>query len=242
MRVLIYLAIIRPFCYMSLFWLKYVAPRRTFSFNAKRYRYFYDRQGLTHLHERAVEIPIAQDLVAEYGGKKILEIGNVLSKYTDFAHTVVDKYENAPGVINEDVVSFDSVQRFDLIVSVSTLEHVGWDETPRSPGKVLTAVENLRRLLAPGGLLLLTVPIGYNTELDNLLKGGRIEFSEQWCLGRFAKIHRDGVVERILRFFRARAFTVHPDWREVSWDQACTARYGSPFRFANAILVGAIRR
>jgi hypothetical protein len=38
---------------------------------------------------------------------------------------VLDKYEQAPGVINEDVVSFSPPQKYDLIVSVSTLEHVG---------------------------------------------------------------------------------------------------------------------
>ena len=43
-------------------------------------------------------------------------------------HDVLDKYEKGNNVINDDVVSFSTEVKYDLIVSVSTLEHVGWDE------------------------------------------------------------------------------------------------------------------
>ena len=57
------------------------------------------------------------------------------------------------------------------IVSISTMEHVGWDETPRDPKKIPLALENLTtRCLAPGGEIVVTLPIGYNTYLDKLLK------------------------------------------------------------------------
>ena len=57
------------------------------------------------------------------------------------------------------------------IVSISTIEHVGWDETPRDPNKIPRALENLTtRCLAPGGEIVVTLPIGYNTYLDKLLK------------------------------------------------------------------------
>jgi hypothetical protein len=61
---------------------------------------------------------------------------------------------------------------YDLIVSISTLEHVGYDEEPRDAGKAARAMEHLRGLLAPGGELLATIPVGYNRELDDALRGG----------------------------------------------------------------------
>jgi SAM-dependent methyltransferase len=59
--------------------------------------------------------------------------------------------------------------RFDAVVSVSTLEHVGMDMTPygiEAPraedpaAEVRRAVDELVRVLAPGGILLATVPYG----------------------------------------------------------------------------------
>ena len=53
--------------------------------------------------------------------KKILEIGNVLNHYFSFNHTVIDKYEEATGVLNVDIVDFDTNEKFDLVVSISTV-------------------------------------------------------------------------------------------------------------------------
>ena len=76
-------------------------------------------------------------------------------------------------MINEDIIDFDPGRRYALIVSVSTLEHVGWDEDePRDPEKVLRAIERLRELLTPSGELLFTVPHGWQTDLDGLSLGG----------------------------------------------------------------------
>ena len=57
---------------------------------------------------------------------------------------------------------------YDIVVSVSTLEHVGCDNrfyTGRSPSEerlddFLAAAKEMTRVLKPGGLLLLTVPYG----------------------------------------------------------------------------------
>ena len=56
------------------------------------------------------------------------------------------------------------------IVSISTIEHMGWDETPRDPKKIPLALENLIECLVPGGEIVVTLPIGYNTYQDKLLK------------------------------------------------------------------------
>ncbi|TAK16890.1 MAG: hypothetical protein EPO37_07710, partial [Nitrosarchaeum sp.] len=78
------------------------------------------------MNERSVEIPLAIDMLKKNNGKNILEIGNVTSNYCNIPHIVVDKYEKETNIINQDVIDFNSKAKFDLIISISTLEHVGW--------------------------------------------------------------------------------------------------------------------
>jgi SAM-dependent methyltransferase len=155
-----------------------------FELDGQRYRYLYSRHKFTWLTERAVEVPVAQALVDEHAPDRVLEIGNVLSHYRLQQHVVVDKYEQAPGVLNRDVLDLGGLGQFDLIVAVSTLEHVGWDESPREPEKAQRAVDVLRSLLAPGGLLAITVPVGYNPAFDAALRCGEVPLHRAAALRR----------------------------------------------------------
>lgn len=161
--------------------------RRGFWYGGRRYRYVFRMYNETYNNERAVELPVVWRVVRGAGGKRVLEVGNVLSHYYPIHHVVVDKYEQAPGVLNCDVVEYNPGQPFDLIVSISTLEHVGWDEEPREPGKILVAIEHLTSLLAPGGKLLFTIPLGYHTEFDAHLREGRLRLDEAHYLTRVAR-------------------------------------------------------
>jgi hypothetical protein len=177
--------------YLISFWTwqyyKRYPPSHTFTLQGERYKYFYNLYNITWKNERALEIPVAWDEVEKYRGKKILEVGNVLSWYFQVQHDVLDKYEVAEGVINEDIVEFKPAEKYDLILSISTLEHVGWDETPREPRKVLDAVERLKGLLNAGGKLLITVPLGYNTALDEFLRDGSLDFTNKFFMKRVSK-------------------------------------------------------
>jgi hypothetical protein len=190
---------------------------RTFSFRDRVYRYFWHSYNRTWMNERSVEVPIIWQIVKQHRGRRVLEVGNVLSHYFPVCHEILDKYESGHGIINEDVVNFCPADRYDLIVSISTLEHVGWDETPRDPEKALRAVENLRGLLAPGGRLVVTIPLGYNPEMDQFLRAGRIPLSERYCLRRPASGKR---------------------WEEASWEDTQQAQYDQ--NCANGLVIGVI--
>ncbi len=195
---------------------------RTFAFQGNSYHYFFHRHNTTWRNERCVEIPIVWKIVGEHQGKEILEVGNVLSHYYPVKHDIVDKYEIFDRVINQDVVDFRPSKKYDLIVSISTMEHVGWDEDPRDqskilgePVKILRALDNLQECLAPGGSIVITFPAGYNPQLDKSLADGRIKFTKRLCMRRVSK----------------------NKWVEADWKACRDARYEMPYTAANALVV-----
>jgi len=191
----------------------FYAPKY-FVFHGKKYRYFF--HPVVWRCERVVEIPVILEIVKSYSGKSLLEVGNVLSNYLPVNHTILDKYEIASGVINEDCVSFAPSERYDLIVSISTLEHVGWDEKPLDHFKILPAVRNLYRLLRANGKIIFTVPLGYNPELDACIKTNKLKLTKVVYLKRISK---------------------HNVWKESSWNEVKNAKYNWPFACANALCV-----
>ncbi len=166
------------------------APRRYFTFQGKEYAYLHHRYNHTWRNERAVEVPIVWEIVREWHGRSILEVGNVLSHYYPVDHDVVDKYERGPGIINQDVVDFRPGRRYDLIVSVSTLEHVGWEGVHRDPEKGLLAFQHLAGLLAPDGVMVITMPIRrlwVNSRTINYAVDGTMPFTELYGFMRTSR-------------------------------------------------------
>jgi len=197
-----------------------LSPPGTFVFQGREYRYFHHHYNATWKNERAVEIPIVRRVLEDTGKARILEVGNVLSHYLRTRHDVVDKYEPGADVLNVDIVDFRPREPYDLIVSVSTLEHVGWDDEDPDPEKIPRAIEHLRSLLAPGGRAILTVPLGYNPHLDERFEAGTLGVDRVHCLLRVA----------------AR------EWREVPRAALGAPAYGEPFPGANGLVVAVIER
>lgn len=135
----------------------------------------------TALNERAVEVPIAAAWIARRHGSG-LEVGNVLAHYMPISHDVVDLHEHAPGVRNVDV--FDLHDRYDWIVTISTVEHIRWDHGDREPDAAARAIRHLRSLLNPGGRMLVTVPLGYHPPLDDEILGGGLDVERACTLVR----------------------------------------------------------
>jgi hypothetical protein len=192
----------------------------SFEFRGKTYPRFFHPYNLTWNNERAVEIPIVWEAVQEHRGRRILEIGNVLAHYFPVDHDILDRYERAPGVLNQDVVAFAPKDRYELIVSVSTLEHVGWDEIPRQPGKFARALESIRGCLREGGIALVTLPLGYNPEVETALRLAEGGFSELYYLKRL-DWHR---------------------WVEVPSEEMEDVAFNQPYHGANGLAIGIIRR
>lgn len=188
-----------------------------FTFDGERYRYLYHKYNGTWRSERAVEVPIVWQWMQKYSGAKVLEVGNVLSHYNPARHTILDKYEHAPGVINTDVVEFQPREQYDLIVSISTMEHVGFDETPRDDSKLLRGVSNLRSLLAPGGILLMTLPIGQNPKVAELVDSKQLSFDRMGCLKKISRSNK---------------------YEQTNWAEIREARYDEPFPCANGLVIG----
>ena len=147
------------FIYYSLF------KQGRFDFNGKVYPYHYSLWNVTFSNERAIEVPIAIDLLKQYKGQMILEVGNVMHWYYKSNHHIVDKYERGKNIASVDIVDYIS-PKYDLILSVSTLEHVGYDEVPHDSEKIYKAIEKMKSLLFFGGLLFVTIPVGQNPTID----------------------------------------------------------------------------
>jgi len=151
-------------------------PRRTFPFRGRQLEQFYHRYNTTWANERVVEVPVGRTLVDEAGGPDVIEIGNVLGHYGPISHQVVDKFEKSAGVLNEDAATWQPPRLCDLVLSISTFEHIGYDDDDKDPsgGKILQAVANCRRWLKPRGRLVLTAAPGYNPAFDALIRDNRI--------------------------------------------------------------------
>jgi hypothetical protein len=125
--------------------------------------------------ERRVELPVAQWFLAQHGapGLRVLEVGNVLGGRVELPRTVLDKYEPGRDIVHADVADYQPPVPIDVIVAISTLEHVGFDEDQVDLDKFARAVRNLHdRCLGEGGWMLVSVPLGYHPEVDRAILSG----------------------------------------------------------------------
>lgn len=205
--------------------IKIMKSNNSFVFRNKEYYYFIHENSWAT--ERVVEIPIILNYIDM--NKQILEVGNVLSQFVDVKWDIVDKYEMGKGVINEDIVDFRPKEKYDLIISISTLEHVGFNEQvglgelvrsdeEEDNDKIIDAIINLKNnSLKPNGKIIATVPLGYNIKMDKKLFDNKLGFDELFFLKRISKSN---------------------EWKEIKKNEVVNAQYGYPFSCANYICVG----
>ena len=152
----------------------------------------------------------------------MLEVGNVLGNYFKITHPVLDKHEQDENVTwNEDVVEFSPPFAPDLVLSISTLEHVGHSDTPRDPGRFRLAIDAIVSWLSPGGRLVFTSTAGYNPAVRSYLDSPDIARKAVRCLRRA---------------------TLDNLWVQADYDEVRDFRYDRPFPCANAIAIVEVAR
>lgn len=168
--------------------------------------------------ERCVELALGKSALAAHGPDRSLEVGNVMPLAGVSGHTVVDKYEVGDRVVNEDIVDYAPGRRYRLVVSLSTLEHVGWDEVPRDPAKAVLALERMSVLVDDDGALLVTIPVGVRRDLESAFVTA-------------AGSTFDSVTLLVRRSRR-------PRWEARPLSELPGVLYGRPFPCGNGVLVG----
>lgn len=199
---------------------KLSSKQKSFLINGKSFKYFYHYNNTTWKNERTIEVPVIYEKIKSYEGKNILEIGNVISNYIPFQGDIVDKYDQHPNIINEDVVNFKPKHKYDLIISISTLEHVGFDEEIKDPEKIIKSILNLAKYIENDGEFIFTVPLGYNPHLDRFLKEKKLKLTKAVFLRRTSQDN---------------------SWIQIQKDKIENCKYNHPYPFANCILIGTIK-
>lgn len=92
-------------------------------------------------------------------------------------------------VIDDDITKSRLTQTFDMVTCISTLEHIADFES---------AVENMARLLKPGGHLVLTCPYTENMYVDNVYKrlGSSVNSEVTYICQSFSRANLDTWLSR----------------------------------------------
>jgi len=197
-------------------------------------------QGPAGTDERVVEIPW---VLSRLSGARALEVGYAFAEPPYLAALLQAGFEELVGVdlAAADVPGLSGVQAdvrdlpfadgsFDLALCVSTLEHVGADNTgygleaEDDGASRLTALRELRRVLTPRGRLLITVPCGEP--------------------GEYGWFHQDDVRGWTRLFARAGFFVEEQEtyelteegWRTAPELDSAGLRYGERGPAASAVL------
>ncbi len=201
-------------------WPFYLTKEIEFEYNKKNYKCFFHPYNKTWTNERMIEIPIMREVLKNSKPEQTLEIGNVMSHYTKINHRILDLYEKGKNVINQDAANISGMNNeFNLIFSISTMEHIGWDcGEIKDQNKIILAIESIKKCLKQDGFFIFSVPIGYNQYLDELLRSDYFE-------------HVD-FIERL----------ENRKWIQTDKNQAFMHKFNSPFNAGNALAVIKIQK
>jgi len=189
------------------------------------------------MDERVVELPWFLEKLPK-GAHRLLDAGSTLNHELVLQHLPLDRlrlfintlapedhcyWKRGISYIFEDLrdLAFKDAF-FDCVACLSTLEHVGMDNSlyvsdtrfrESAPKDHLKAMAQLRRVLRPGGTLLATVPYGRETHHGWFQQFGMEMLAE--LVAGFGPAATD------IRFFRYRL----EGWREASQEECDDASY-----------------
>ena len=191
--------------------------QRHYDYQGRNIPFFVHHYNATWRNERCLEIALAFDFLSRTKPQSWLELGNVMRYYSSIEHDVIDKYEKGDAIWNLDFVGFQPPKAYDAFVSISTVEHIGWDESVRDPRKILEALTNIKNMVQNKEHVFLTAPLGYNDYLDDLVRNKEFCFQKETF---YVRVNRQN------------------DWQQCSRDEALRHPYGKKFQAANALWVG----
>lgn len=146
--------------------------------------YFRSSYNTTFISERAVELPFFLKLIKNYD-YNFIEIGNVLSHYKSATWPIIDKYEHGNGVTNCDAEDFNPIEKKSLVISISTFEHIGFDETIKDELKVKRIIKKIiDNWLTNNGSLWFSIPVGWNPIFDRMLYNREIFYTNIFYMQR----------------------------------------------------------
>ena len=139
--------------------------------------YFMSGYNQTWQNERCVELELGFRWLDLNKGEKIMEVGAVMPYYAEggyyeISHEVIDPYDEKATIV-------DFMENIDLaghkVIAISTLEHIGTTDYDGS-GERQNLVDAdaaplaLQQILNQADSCFVTVPVGYNSGLDNWLE------------------------------------------------------------------------
>lgn len=216
----------------------------SFDFNGIKLNYFYHSYRNHRLGERSIEIPIIRHYLKKTGIRDMLEIGNVINHYYSFfqdlidSKIVVDKYEKGWGIINKDIRDYFIDNKYNLIISISTFEHMDSDrgknpEYVKGKSKFGTnAADNIfhvcNNLLNNRGLFLLTAPLSQHIEWNQTIFETGI-------------LNKDLLnVKSIRKYYMKKINEI--EWKQIDENEAIKAKYNYPLFGINAISIIEIKK
>jgi SAM-dependent methyltransferase len=203
----------------------------------------YDLHAEPGTTERAIEIPWVLSRIRSAGSVLGTGYANVPQPYLDALTNANFRRLVGVGLAARDVPGIETVtadlrdlpfadDSFDVIASVSTIEHVGLDNSvhgqtgSRDPFGMVVALEEFARVCKPGGSVLITVPVGVGEDHGPFVQQPAVAWLE--LFGEAGLIAREHEI-----------YELGPKgWGHVTGEPP--VRYGERGPGASALLCGAL--
>jgi hypothetical protein len=192
----------------------------SFNYQGQTLAYNQSNYNNTSCNERHIEISLANYYLKEFKATKILELGAVLVHYQPISWDVIDKFERGDNIIKQDIIDYFPSPKYNLCLSISTLEHIGMDDDFVDPNKIQSVITHLKKhVLKPQGKAIFTFPLGYNPYLDKFVYSNSPLFDR-------------------LEFFQRLDWS--NNWQLMTDKPNKKVRYNHPFNNANVLGIGFI--
>ncbi len=171
--------------------------------------YFDHAYNTTLQNERCAEIALALRWIKEH--PDFVEIGAVMPYYGTEGHDCVDPFDGKS-------THKCRLSEYDIkdknVLSISTIEHIGRSDYGNNNVNSHEAIDGLLEIINKSKNYFVTIPIGYNGDLDGYLKA------------HLSEIKGYGIVRK-----------GDPLWEKVDPVEHLNYSYGSPYHAGNFIFI-----